>query len=96
MFQYFKVFVGDYCYEKGIYFIVVEIVGLFVNIFCDFGNNFIVFDFSGENFVSGIVVGIDEEGLVFVFDEMWYGLEDGDYVMFIEVEGMEGFNGVEF
>ncbi|KAK4181954.1 putative ubiquitin-activating enzyme E1 1 [Triangularia setosa] len=93
--QHLKVTIGDYCHEKGIYFIAAETAGLFANIFCDFGNNFTVLDSSGENPVNGIVAGIDEEGLVSALDETRHGLEDGDYVTFTEVEGMEGLNGAE-
>ena len=52
-------------------------------------------DTNGENPVNGIVAGIDEEGLVSALDETRHGLEDGDYVTFTEVEGMEGLNGCE-
>ncbi|GKT92847.1 LOW QUALITY PROTEIN: ubiquitin-activating enzyme E1 [Colletotrichum tofieldiae] len=45
--------------------------------------------------LSGIVAGIDEEGVVSALDETRHGLEDGDYVTFSEVEGMEGLNGGE-
>ncbi|EAA26907.2 putative ubiquitin-protein ligase [Neurospora crassa] len=87
--------VGEYCHSKGIYFIAVNTHGLFGGIFCDFGDNFTVMDTNGENPVNGIVAGIDEEGLVSALDETRHGLEDGDYVTFSEVEGMEGLNGCE-
>ncbi|KAL2130625.1 hypothetical protein VTI74DRAFT_6152 [Chaetomium olivicolor] len=87
--------IGDYCHEKGIYFIVADTFGLFGSVFCDFGKNFTVIDATGENPVNGIVAGIDEEGLVSALDETRHGLEDGDYVTFSEVEGMEGLNGCE-
>ncbi len=38
---------------------------------------------------------VDEDGLVSALDETRHGLEDGDYVTFSEVEGMEGLNGCE-
>lgn len=87
--------VGDYCHQKGIYFIVADTFGLFGSVFCDFGKNFTVIDATGENPVNGIVAGIDEEGLVSALDETRHGLEDGDYVTFSEIEGMEGLNGCE-
>jgi ubiquitin-activating enzyme E1 len=64
-------------------------------VFCDFGKNFTVIDSTGENPVNGIVADIDEDGLVSALDETRHGLEDGDYVTFTEVEGMEGLNGCE-
>jgi ubiquitin-activating enzyme E1 len=87
--------IGDYCHEKGIYFIVADTFGLFGSVFCDFGKGFTVLDATGENPVNGIVAGIDEEGLVSALDETRHGLEDGDYVTFSEIEGMEGLNGCE-
>ncbi|KAM7222764.1 hypothetical protein V8F06_001951 [Rhypophila decipiens] len=87
--------IGDYCHKKGIFVVSAETYGLFGSIFCDFGENFAVIDSTGENPVSGIVAGIDEEGLVSALDETRHGLEDGDYVTFSEIEGMEGLNGCE-
>ena len=87
--------VGDYCHEKGIYFIVADTFGLFGSLFCDFGKKFTVIDATGENPVGGIVADVDEEGLVSALDETRHGLDDGDYVTFSEVEGMEGLNGCE-
>ncbi|KFG81667.1 ubiquitin-activating enzyme E1 1 [Metarhizium anisopliae] len=87
--------IGNYCHSKGIYVIVADTFGLFGSIFCDFGENFTVIDPTGETPLSGIVAGIDEEGLVSALDETRHGLEDGDYVTFSEIEGMEGLNGAE-
>ncbi|KAK4226369.1 hypothetical protein QBC38DRAFT_510470 [Podospora fimiseda] len=87
--------IGDYCHQKGIYVVATETAGLFASVFCDFGDNFTVLDASGENPVNGIVADIDETGLVSALDETRHGLEDGDYVTFSEVQGMEGLNGCE-
>lgn len=37
----------------------------------------------------------DEDAIVTCLDETRHGLEDGDYVTFSEVKGMEGLNGCE-
>ncbi|RYP58249.1 hypothetical protein DL769_009042 [Monosporascus sp. CRB-8-3] len=87
--------IGDYCHSKGIYVVVADTFGLFGSVFCDFGKQFTCLDPTGENPVNGIVAGIDEEGLVSALDETRHGLEDGDYVTFSEIEGMEGLNGAE-
>ncbi|KAG6032573.1 hypothetical protein E4U41_007206 [Claviceps citrina] len=87
--------IGDYCHSKGIYVAVADTFGLFGSIFCDFGDNFSVIDPTGETPLSGIVAGIDEEGLVSALDETRHGLEDGDHVTFSEIEGMEGLNACE-
>ncbi|KAI1823855.1 putative ubiquitin-protein ligase [Xylaria intraflava] len=87
--------IGNYCHEKGIYVVCASTYGLFGSIFCDFGDKFTCMDPTGENPVSGIVAGIDEEGLVSALDETRHGLADGDYVTFSEIEGMGGLNGAE-
>ena len=87
--------ISTYCHQNGIYLVIADIFGLFGSIFTDFGKGFAVADPTGENPVSGIVAGIDEEGLVSALDETRHGLEDGDYVTFTEVEGMEGLNNTE-
>jgi ubiquitin-activating enzyme E1 len=85
--------VADYCRKNGIYLVIADTFGLFGYIFTDFGKNFTVGDPTGENPHSGIVVGINEEGMVTTFDETRHGLEDGDFVTFSEVQGMEALNG---
>lgn len=90
-----QIAIGDYCHSKGIYVVVADTFGLFGSIFCDFGKQFTVIDPSGETPISGIVAGIDEEGLVSALDETRHGLEDGDYVTFTELKGMEALNSAE-
>ncbi|RKF74671.1 Ubiquitin-activating enzyme E1 1 [Golovinomyces cichoracearum] len=84
--------ISEYLHEKGIYLVVSDVHGLFGNIFCDFGRDFVVTDPTGETPVSGIVAGIDETGLVSALDETRHGLEDGDYVTFTELVGLEALN----
>ena len=85
--------VSEYCHQHGIYLVIADTFGLFGYIFADFGKNFTVGDATGENPLSGIVAGIDSEGLVTALDESRHGLEDGDFVEFAELKGMEGLNG---
>lgn len=87
--------ISKYCHDNSIYLVIADIFGLFGSIFTDFGKGFAVADPTGENPVSGIVAGIDEEGLVSALDETRHGLEDGDFVTFTEVEGMEALNNSE-
>lgn len=87
--------IADYCHIKGIYVVIADVYGLFGSIFCDFGEKFTCIDPTGETPSSGIIAGIDDEGLVSALDETRHGLEDGDYVTFSEVEGMEALNGCE-
>ncbi|KAL5381036.1 E1 ubiquitin-activating protein [Paraphaeosphaeria minitans] len=87
--------IADYCHDNGIYIVISDTYGLFGTIFTDFGKNFTVGDTTGENVNSGIIAGIDSEGLVSALDETRHGLEDGDWVTFTEVEGMTGLNDCE-
>ncbi|KXS93723.1 hypothetical protein AC578_9497 [Pseudocercospora eumusae] len=84
--------IAEFCHNNGIYIVITDTFGLFGYIFTDFGKNFTVGDPTGENPLSGIVAGIDEQGLVSALDETRHGLEDGDFVTFSEVEGMEELN----
>jgi ubiquitin-activating enzyme E1 len=90
-----QLIIGDYLHRKGIYLVVADTFGLFGTIFCDFGKQFTVLDPSGEAAVGGIVAGIDEEGLVSTLEDVRHGLEDGDFVTFTELEGMEKLNSAE-
>jgi ubiquitin-activating enzyme E1 len=84
--------IAEYCHTKGIYLVIADTFGLFGSIFTDFGKDFTVVDATGETPISGIVAGIDSEGLVTALDETRHGLEDGDFVTFSEVQGMEDLN----
>lgn len=84
--------IADYCHENGTFVVIADTFGLFGSVFTDFGKNFTCGDPTGENVLSGIVADIDSDGLVSALDETRHGLEDGDYVTFSEVQGMEGLN----
>ncbi|PLN82093.1 ubiquitin-activating enzyme E1 [Aspergillus taichungensis] len=84
--------IAEFCHKNGIYVTVTDTFGLFGYLFNDFGKNFTVGDATGEEAVSGIVAGIDDTGLVSALDETRHGLEDGDFVTFSEIKGMEGLN----
>ena len=90
-----QITISSFCHENGIFLVIADIFGLFGSIFTDFGNEFTVVDPTGENPVSGIVAGIDEDGLVSALDETRHGLEDGDFVTFTELQGMEALNNSE-
>lgn len=80
------------CHALGIKFISAATNGLFGSAFCDFGKQFPVIDGTGETPLSGMLVGIEnevEEALITCLDETRHGLEDGDYVRFSEVVGMD-------
>lgn len=87
--------ISNYCHQNKIAFISADVRGLFGNIFCDFGENFAITDATGENVASGIIASIGEDGLVTALDETRHGLEDGDYVTFTEIIGLEALNSAE-
>jgi ubiquitin-activating enzyme E1 len=84
--------ISDFCHQNGIYIVIADTFGLFGYLFNDFGEKFTVGDATGEDPVNGIVANIDETGLVSALDETRHGLEDGDYVTFTEIKGMEELN----
>ncbi|XP_064399352.1 ubiquitin-like modifier-activating enzyme 1 isoform X2 [Halichondria panicea] len=89
--------VGDYCHTQNIRFIVADTRGLFGQVFCDFGENFTVFDMTGEQPISVIISSVTKEtkSVVTCSDETRHNFESGDYVTFAEVQGMTELNGCE-
>ncbi|OCH92904.1 ubiquitin activating enzyme [Obba rivulosa] len=89
--------INDWTHENGVHFISADTRGLFGSVFNDFGPKFTVVDPTGEQPLSGMIVSVekDKEGLVTCLDETRHGLEDGDFVTFTEVQGMEELNGCE-
>ena len=87
--------ISEYCHQNGIFIVITDVFGLFGSIFTDFGKDFTIADPTGETPVSGIVADIDSDGLVSALDETRHGLEDGDFVTFTEVQGMEALNNAE-
>ena len=87
--------IAEYCHDHGIFLVIADTFGLFGYIFTDFGSEFPCVDPTGESPVTGIVAGIDEDGLVSALDETRHGLEDGDFVTFSEIKGMDKLNNAE-
>lgn len=86
----------DYCHnhQPPIAFIKTEIRGLFGSIFCDFGSEFTVVDVDGEEPHTGIIASInnDNPALVSCVDDERLEFQDGDLVVFSEVQGMTELN----
>lgn len=89
--------IGEFTHKNNIKLIVVDTRGLFGQLFCDFGDDFVVFDTNGEQAANNMVASItkDAEGVVTCLDETRHGMEDGDYVTFSEVKGMIELNACE-
>ncbi|GLD46156.1 ubiquitin-like modifier-activating enzyme 1 [Lates japonicus] len=89
--------VGEFCHSKGIKLIIADTRGLFGQLFCDFGEEMIVYDTNGEQPLSAMISMItkDNPGVVTCLDEARHGFESGDYVTFTEVQGMTELNGCQ-
>ncbi|KAJ2745138.1 E1 ubiquitin-activating protein [Coemansia sp. BCRC 34301] len=85
---------GDFAHRNNVCFISTEIRGLFGYTFNDFGEKFVVEDTTGEEPLSGMIASVEQspEGIVTCLDETRHGLEDGQLVTFIEVQGMTELN----
>lgn len=86
------------CRAAGVRFILAETFGVFGYAFCDFGDEFVVVDANGEEPTSAMVATIDntvEPAVVTCLEDTRHGLEDGDYVRFTEVGGMDALNEAE-
>ncbi|CAD7936676.1 unnamed protein product [Amoebophrya sp. A25] len=78
-------------------FIMVENAGVAAKVFVDFGKNFIVRDVDGEEPRTSILASVSPTGEVMTNDQLArHGYQDGDHVLFREVEGMTGINGKQF
>ncbi|XP_058075084.1 ubiquitin-activating enzyme E1 2-like isoform X2 [Magnolia sinica] len=87
---------NDYCHshQPPISFIKSEVRGLFGSVFCDFGPEFTVIDVDGEEPHTGIIASIsnDNPALVSCVDDERLEFQDGDLVIFSEVQGMTELN----
>jgi len=91
--------ISKYAHDNNKLMIVADTKGLCSQIFCGFGPEFVVVDTNGEQplsvMVSGITVNEQGEGVVACLDEHRHGFENGDFVKFQEVQGMNGLNDSE-
>jgi ubiquitin-activating enzyme E1 len=86
---------NEFCHANGVKFISADVRGVFASMFCDFGENFVVADTNGEPPMIRLVTSItnDKAGAVTVHEDARHGFEDGDYVEFTEIVGMDQLNG---
>ncbi|XP_074598481.1 ubiquitin-like activating enzyme 1 [Brevipalpus obovatus] len=87
--------ISEFTHANGIPLIIASMHGLFGQIFCDFGDNFEVYDINGMEPVSVMIAGItqEKEGIVTCLDESRHDFQDGDTIIFQEVQGMTELNG---
>ncbi|XP_050760694.1 ubiquitin-like modifier-activating enzyme 7 [Gymnogyps californianus] len=92
--------IGDFCHARGICFIVADTKGLAGQLFCDFGERFIVDDPAEGDPVCAAVQHVSQgnPGVVTCVgaeDSRGHLFCDGDLVTFSGVEGMTELNGRE-
>ncbi|CAJ1050608.1 ubiquitin-like modifier-activating enzyme 1 [Xyrichtys novacula] len=87
---------GELCHKHGIKFIVADTKGLCGQLFCDFGEEFVVLDQNGEAPKSAMIESISKgnPGVVICTDDKKHGLSDGTQVIFSEVQGMTELNSI--
>ncbi|KAM9813902.1 ubiquitin-like modifier-activating enzyme 1 [Neosynchiropus ocellatus] len=85
---------GELCHSHGIKFIVADTRGLCGQLFCDFGEDFVVVDPDGQPPASVLVESItqDDPGVVVCVDELPRCFSSGCRVVFSEVRGMTELN----
>ncbi|KAJ1550505.1 hypothetical protein HK096_006584, partial [Nowakowskiella sp. JEL0078] len=91
-----QIFINDITHRLGIKFISADIHGLFGFAFNDFGEEFIVHDQTGEEPLTGMIAAVELDGTVACLEEHRHGLEDGDYVKFTELKGLNSLEGQLF
>lgn len=84
-----QVKINAFTHANNIQFIATESRGLFGSVFVDFGTDFTIIDPTGEEPDTGIVSDIESDGTVSVLVDSRHGLQDGDFVKFSEVQGLD-------
>lgn len=89
---------NNFCRNNNIKFVSADVYGIFCWTFCDFGQNFEVFDDNGEEPRDFFVGNINQSnpGIVSTFEFSKHQLDTGDVVEFKEVEGMDQVNNRRF
>ncbi|XP_062853593.1 ubiquitin-like modifier-activating enzyme 1 isoform X2 [Trichomycterus rosablanca] len=90
-----QLWVGTFCHANNIKFIVADTKGLCGQLFCDFGEGFVVRDNDGEPLRSSLISNITKgnPGIVTCTDDASFG--DDMHVAFSEVQGMTELNNRE-
>ena len=95
---------SSFCHENGICFVAADAFGVFGNVFCDFGHQFVVSDTTGEPAETSIIASITlldttstegiQKALVTVLEEGAHGLYSGDTVIMTHIQCDTSLNGV--
>ncbi|NXC83011.1 UBA1 enzyme, partial [Cercotrichas coryphoeus] len=87
--------IGNFCHAQGICFIVADTKGLAGQLFCDFGEHFVIDDPAEGDPVSATVQHISQGNPGVVTCMGTEDFQDGDLVTFSGVQGMTELNGQE-
>ncbi|GAM28031.1 hypothetical protein SAMD00019534_112070 [Acytostelium subglobosum LB1] len=85
---------NEVCHRNNIKFIAAETRGVFGSLFNDFGQDFHIVDTNGENPATYMISAVSQEtsGVITIVEEHKLQLQDGDYVTFKEINGMNQLN----
>jgi ubiquitin-activating enzyme E1 len=86
--------ISEICHANKIALIIADTKGLFGQVFCDFGENFIIYDDDGIPPKTAQIISITQDVEAIVTTEKWHNLLDGEYVTFsgvIKVDFSQSF-----
>ena len=89
--------INNFTHQNKIHFISCATIGLLGQIFCDFGENFVVYDPDGEQSKTSLIEHIsnDINPLVKCYDTYPHNMTSGDFVKFSGIKGMEELNSIQ-
>ena len=89
--------ISDYCHANGIHYVGGACSGLFGWLFVDMGEDFRIFDHSGESTVQTLVADVSSACPAVVtallMEKKVHGFQDGDHVRLNGLKGLEELNG---
>ena len=88
--------INNTCRNSNIKFIWLNYYGLFSNVFCDFGDNFTVYDIDGEQESSSIIQEITSDGTFICIENEPHNLNKNDKFLLTDVKGVDGVNNKEY
>lgn len=80
--------INNLCRQQNINFIWMNYYGLFSNVFCDFGNEFIINDIDGEPNNTALLQEITKDGLFICIENEKHNLSPGNKFNLTEVIGI--------
>ena len=85
----FAIETNELCRKNNVKFIWLNYYGLFSNVFCDFGDEFIVTDTDGEPDKTSVIHEITSDGVIVCVENEPHNLVAGNKFIFSEVIGLD-------